>query len=479
MEEPNPKQRATRHEAAPARRFVGPVVILVLAFASAVVYAAWPVRRPPGFHVWTFARLHHQIYVPIAEQWNLTHTPKVNLTLLSLPALEQRMLSAFLARTTSAELIEVERRAAARAFAGPLDAVGFVDLTDRIRAEKLDINPASFSPWTARGRIFGLPHDVHPVMLGYRADLVEAAGIDVSRIETWDDFFNVLRPLMDERDEEGLPKHYLLNFWDTPVHGEVVELLILQAGGALFDERGQPTLDRATNAHVLATLVSWRVGPRRVVADAPYFSASGNKLLLEGRVVASFVPDWMCNIWRFEIPQLAGKVKLMPLPAWARGGRRTSVWGGTMLGISRSATDIDGLWTFAKRLYLSRDAAHELYTRGDIITPVRSFWDDPIYDKPDPFFSGQAKGRAYIDLASQVPIRSNSPYGTLAMTEVQNALIALVAYAQRSKRYAADQLTGEAARLLGLAQARVAARVARNVFLAAEPLSADVRESTP
>ncbi len=91
----------------------------------------------------------------------------------------------------------MERRAVARAFAGPIEAVGFVDLTDRLAKDGLleRINTPSFSPWSSRGRVFGLPHDVHPVMLGYRADIVEAAGIDVSKIETWDDFERIMRPL--------------------------------------------------------------------------------------------------------------------------------------------------------------------------------------------------------------------------------------------------------------------------------------------
>jgi len=78
-----------------------------------------------------------------------------------------------------------------KAFLGPLDRVGCLDLTDRIHAEELyeRFNAPSFSPHTSRGRIFGLPHDVHPTVLAYRADLVEEAGVDVSEIETWKEPF--------------------------------------------------------------------------------------------------------------------------------------------------------------------------------------------------------------------------------------------------------------------------------------------------
>ena len=76
-----------------------------------------------------------------------------------------------------------------------------------------------------------MPHDVHPVLLAYRADLVEAAGIEVAAIETWDDFVRLLRRLVRDVDGDGYPDHYLSNFWET--NPELIESLMLQAGGAL------------------------------------------------------------------------------------------------------------------------------------------------------------------------------------------------------------------------------------------------------
>jgi arabinosaccharide transport system substrate-binding protein len=304
---------------------------------------------------------------------------------------------------------------------------------------------------------------VHPVMLGYRADLVEAAGIDVSQIETWEDFVRVLRPLMADRDAEGRPRRYLLNLWET--HFEVIELLLLQAGGGLFDSSERPRLDDPINAAVLTQIAAWCTGPDRIAADVPYFSASGNKLLLDGYVVASFVPDWMCNIWRNEIPQLAGKVKLMPLPAWYPGARRTSVWGGSMLGISRTAANHEALWEFAKHLYLSPVAARELYAKGDIVTPVRGLWGDAIFDQPDAYFCGQSKGRMYIDLAPHVPPRHSSPFGAIAADRIQSAAIAVAGFARRNPGATREVIQTEAARVLAIAQADVTANFRRNSFV--------------
>ena len=185
------------------------------------------------------------------------------------------MLSGFLSGTPVSDLMEVERSVAGRAFTGPVEDVGFLDLTDRLRDEGLldKINAPSFGAWTTRGRIFGLPHDVHPVLLAYRSDIVEAAGIDVSQIETWDDLIRAFRPLMKDFDGDGRTDRYILNFWST--NGDVATALMLQAGGRFFDENDRPVINSEINARVLATLATWTAGTTRISVDAPEFSATG------------------------------------------------------------------------------------------------------------------------------------------------------------------------------------------------------------
>ena len=440
-------------------------VIGCLAVVCSIVMVARP--GPPRAEVtlWTFAPPHARMYEPLLARWaKEPGQPDVQIEVLSLPALERRMLGGFLSGVPVADLIEAERRVASRAFAGPVEAVGFLDLTDRLREDGLldAINPASFTPWTSRGRIFGLPHDVHPVMLCYRADLVEAAGIDVSRIETWDDFAREMRPLMTDADGDGEPDRYLIAFWTT--FPDQLESLVLQAGDGFFDDEDHLRIATPANARVLATLASWVAGPDRIAADVPEFSATGNKLKIDGYVVAAIMPDWLSNIWRQQMPELSGKLKLMPLPAWESGGRRTSVWGGTMLGIPKSAKDPDRLWALAKRLYLSPELSRVLYQQGDIVTPVRANWSDPIFDEPDAYFSGQAKGRMYIDLAPQVPRRTASPFNTMALQRVQDALIGLVDDLRARPSLGRPELERRATALLEIAEADVRSRIDRNVF---------------
>lgn len=442
-------------------------IICALAVASSIVLFLWPIPRKPGLVFWIFANTHKRLYEPMTAVWNKAQLPdnRVNILLLSGGALQRRLLSGFLSDTPVPDLVEAYAQIVSQAFKGPLDDVGFVDLTEQLHAEGIyeQINAPSFSPWTSRGRIFGLPHDVHPVLLAYRADLVEAAGIDVSAIATWDDFVRVLRPLVQDLDGDGYVDRYLLNLWET--NPELIELLLLQAGGALFDARERLVLASESNARVLATIVTWTTGPERIAVNAPEFDAAGNKMRLDGVVLFSFMPDWLTGAWRQDLPQLAGKVKLMPLPAWEPGGRRTSVMGGTMLGIPRRTRDFASAWRYARQLYLSPELARALFQTAGIISPIKRHWSDPVYTEPSPYFSEQRIGQGYIAAAPDVPPRPSSPYNALARAAIGEVALALKSYAQRHRVYTVAALLPEARQRLAQAEAMVQAQIQRNIFL--------------
>jgi GTPase SAR1 family protein len=129
--------------------------------------------------------------------------------------------------------------------------------------------------------------------------------------------------------------------------------------------------------------------PTRIAIDAEEFSEYGNQLRVRGKVVASLMPDWLSGVYRNDLPQLHGKLKLMPLPAWNEGGLRTSVMGGSMLGVSRRSENIEESWELAKELYLSESAAEHLFLTNGIISPVIRMWESPVYAQPEPYFSNQ------------------------------------------------------------------------------------------
>ena len=445
----------------------GAWIIFGGAVVSTIIFLAWPVPEKNGRDLWIFSRPNLETYLAAADSWNAAHPApheRLNVRLIQYQALERRLVAAFTADAPVADLVETESQAMARAFSGPVNDVGFVDLTERLQREGLydAINRPSFSLWTTRGRTFGLPHDVHPVLLGYRADIVEAAGIDMSQIETWEDFRRILAPLIKDLDGDGRPDRYLLNFWEN--NFDTIEVLMRQAGAQFFDDSGNPLLNTPGNARTLASLVSWIAGPNRFCVDAREFTAGGDRMRVEGAVIASVLPDWLAGTWKSYIPGLHGKVKLMKLPAWEPGGRRTSVSGGTCMGITKAAPDFERAWAMAKHLYLSPGVAEEHFRNTCIISPVKKFWDLPVYHEPDPFFSGQKVGEHYISEAPNVPERFSSPYLSMVKDRMMAILVTLKAHAVARQQFDTEALLPEATRLLAEAQQDIGRRAARNVL---------------
>ena len=446
-----------------------PAVWLLLVLALGAATLVW--LRPPAAHrglsLWVFAQPHQMAYKPVIQKWNEEQADpahRAECLLIDFPALERRLLSGLLSGTPVGELVEVERAVAARTFTGPLADIGFYDLTDRLKQEGLMevINPPSFAPWISRGRIFGIPHDVHPILLVYRSDLTDAAGIDMSKIETWEEFFTALRPLMADNDKDGHPDRYLMNFWPSNV--VLLEGLLLQAGGGFFDAKEQLVIDSEVNARVLSSLATWCGGPARVALDVPDFNAAGNALRLRGTVVAALMPDWLGGRWRLDMPELAGKLRLMPMPAWERGGLRTTTYGGTMLGIPKATKDFEAAWRFAKRLYLDPETHASFFRGTNIIPPVRTSWSHPVFSQPDPYFGGQRVGKLYIEQAGNIPMRTSSPYNNFALDRVSDALLKLIDIAERDQVSDPAQLLEAARAELREAQRQTARQIGRNVF---------------
>ncbi|KXU35941.1 hypothetical protein AXK11_05305 [Cephaloticoccus primus] len=439
-------------------------MILGLALASTALVVLLPTKKAEGIPFWLTAYRHYEAYLPKIAAWNARHPDKqVAASLLHTRAFERRMLSGFLSETPLADLLESDVSVIPRAFLGPPEQIGFLDLTERLHAEGIyeQFNEPSFSFFTSRGRIYGLPHDVHPALLCYRADIVEAAGIDVSQIETWEDYFRVMQPLIQDLDGDGRPDRYLLEF--SEYHTSEIIMLLLQNDGVLFDENDWPIFANERNAFTLATLTTWVTGPRRVTANTSGLGAHRQRLA--GLVVGVIMPDWMLGYWKVENPQIGGKIKLMPLPAWEPGGRRTTVRGGTMIGINKKSPHIETCWEVMKYLYTSIEVAEQTYRDSSIISPVKALWDAPFYDEPDPFVCGQPSGRLYIEQAPHVPHRPSSPYNPVAEDYIGSVAMALRDYADEHRIYDVPRLQTEALRLLNEAQDGLRKLISRNVFL--------------
>jgi arabinosaccharide transport system substrate-binding protein len=368
---------------------------------------------------------HVVAYRKVEERFEREHGIDVAFQLVNPRALTTRLQNAMLAGTEVPDLAELPFDAMRYFGRGPLNDIGFLDLTERLQKEGLRerLVEARVSLWSTRGHVFALPHDVHPVMLAYRADLVEQLGIDVETLATWDDFAAAGRRVTSDLDGDGVLDRFMIDLQSGG--SDYLMVLLLQRGIGLFDEHGELTFNQPLTVDTLLWYLHQYYGEGRIGYDCGWGQPLA-KAMSDGLVLFYIVPDWRAHLLEMESPKVTGKMKLMPLPAWEPGGRRTSVWGGSGLAITKRGKDPELAWQFARALYFDRSELGKRFADTSILPALKDAWALPEFSQPSAYYSGQPIGSLYAELASEVPPLWMTPATPIANNKLSEAFLKTV-----------------------------------------------------
>jgi len=386
-----------------------PLLLLVLALLSGtaiLVRAVMPGQT--SLTVWTFTHIAKEEF---AER--LTDQPEhERVKILNLgTAMFDRLALSLMTQTELPDLVEIEQRFVGRYLRGPVEHIPFVDLTERLSREGWTEKciPARFARYTVGGHVFGIPHDVHPMVLVYRPDVLAELGRTPDDLATWDGFIAAAaafhRPgrIGETQWRRGLAL--------STVEGYDFLALLWQRGGDVFDADGNITIDSPLAVETLEFYLSLFDSEPPVAGQKLSSWTEDFAALSRGQFLAYLAPDWMLASMQIDAGAvLDGQAQCMPVPAWEPGGRRTSTGGGTAMFIPKGCPDVDRAWQLAKLLYFDRESLLRRFRQQNIIPPLRTVYDDPAFDEQIPFFQGQRVGRLLTELADEIPPIHGSPY---------------------------------------------------------------------
>jgi arabinosaccharide transport system substrate-binding protein len=440
--------------------------ILVLGVVSGLAILAInrrpPDQRPPDLVFVTFAKNHVDSYMPAIREFEQEKGVRVAVQIVEYRAIQQRLQAALAVGAEVPDMVEVPT--IGPFVRGPLEDVGFIDLTDRIMESGLydRVVKSRFSLWTSRGRIFALPHDVHPMVLVYRRDIVESLGIDVDAIETWDDFARIGRQVTRDTTGDGVINRYMIDL--DAGGGDYLRGLLLQRGGGLFNEHGEVAFDSELAVEVACWYVRQLSGRNRIAFSAGWGQTLA-QAMTDGLVLFYFAPDWRTHSFQTDVQHLHGRLALMPLPAWEPGGRRVSTWGGTGLAITRQSKNQELAWELAMKLYFDEEDLGERFKSTNIVPPLIDAWDLPEFDEPRSFYSDQAIGRLFASLAPDTPADHVTPFTSTANARLSEAFSNIKLYYERNGERGLEEFAR--AELKRCAD-RVREVIARNAFYAGQ-----------
>ena len=388
-----------------------PVIFAILLGLSFLLIIFRESDKKSTLEFWVFAQTHYEEYqasIPSFEASN----PGVTVKLRQVTNIHDKLLAAFLSGIGAPDLAEVEISSVGRFFKNSKKEIPFVDLTERVESSNLTnvFLPARVAPWVFRNRLYGLPHDVHPVVLLYREDVYRDAGIQFNLIETWEDFIKTGRRFVEFDKSQGHTQRYPLML--SANHPGHFWLMLLQNGGGMFDKEGNIIIDNSIAVSTLEFYCQlFHNDDLAIPAFAgPIDSPANFAAMKDGVVLGLLAPDWYIGSIRSYVPELAGKWRAMPLPAWHKNGRRTSTRGGTMIGITKQSIHIDIAWSFARHIYTNEKAFANRYIKTNIIPPIQSTWRNPVFQKNDKYFGGQQLGLLLTKLGAEIPSFYLNPY---------------------------------------------------------------------
>jgi arabinosaccharide transport system substrate-binding protein len=244
--------------------------------------------------------------------------------------------------------------------------------------------------------------------------------------------------------------------------------LMLQRGVGLFDASGDATFDDPRVVDVVCWYIKQIQGKDRISFPCGW-GQNLAKSMLDGLCLFYICPDWRTSQFQADVAGAAGKLALMPLPAWEPGGIRTSTWGGTGLAFTKQSKNFELAWKLAMHLYYDPQQLGPRFADTNILPPLKDAWSQPQFNEPRPFYSGVRLGRAYADLANDVPEEQSSAYMQMTEGKLVEAFVNCALY---HKDHGEAGLREYAQGELKRCADRVRTVVNRNVFLvAATPAS--------
>jgi arabinosaccharide transport system substrate-binding protein len=296
-----------------------------------------------------------------------------------------------------------------------------IPLDDFVKNSKIvpQIVPARLKKYNFGGHQYGLPNDVHPSVLIYNAEAWKAAGVDMDKIETWDEFFEAGKKVAVDKNGDGKQDAYpIMGIWYS-----IGQMMMQQAGIKLEDDKGIPQLTKPEFVAQMEKLYGWyKAG---LIMEQDWAAVWDH--IKEGRVLALATPDWWFNgsLQPLTGTAVEGKMRARPLPAWTKGGPRTAAWGGSYKGITVGCEYPEFAYQVLEDMNYGEGIAGPKYKSSGILLPIASAWGAEEFKIAYPVYGGQQVGLLQIEMAKEMPIQEVFQFSARGWGKVNEAWTAI------------------------------------------------------
>ena len=236
---------------------------------------------------------------------------------------------------TAPDVVQVEYRALPS-----LVVAGAVrDITDDVADVRDGVEDNIWDLTTLDGQVYGVPQDIGPMMLTYRADLFAQYGVEVPT--TWAEYAAAAETIHAQD-----PSVYIASF--SPTQFEFFASVAAQAGGEWWSNDGDAWTVGIGDEPSLQTADFWQdLVERDLVTVEPLLTPEWNAKVNDGRILSWSAAAWAPSVLYSVAPDTAGMWESAPLPQWTPGDSAVPFLGGSTYLIPEKSQHAEEAAAFA------------------------------------------------------------------------------------------------------------------------------------
>ena len=363
------------------------IVSIILAPISATV-----AQDATDLSLWVFVDRHGLFMQAQAERWNeLNPDRQINLTYeqIEYTAMHDNLLASLLVGVGAPDLADIEISKFATFTKGDIQLIPLDDAIEPYRGEIIE---SRLAPYFANGHNYGIDYHLGSFVMYYNTSILEAAGVDVDSIVTWDDYIEAGKKVTQDTDGDGTPDVYMTTIEVTGPHS--TRGIMLMMGGGSYNADGELILDSEENVQALQFLqdLVHEHGIARPASGGNHHAPDHFVDLVEGRVASLWMPQWYMTRFPDNMSsELADSEVVRPMPIFEEGGYTSAMGGGTGTAITNQIAPekIELAKEFLAFAKLTYEANVALWTELGFDPMRLDVYDDPALLIAMDDFSGE------------------------------------------------------------------------------------------
>lgn len=286
------------------------------------------------------------------------------------------------------------------------DMNGYIDIEGKVDPSKISTS------YDSEGKLVSIPWDSGPVVMFYREDLFNQAGIDINSIITFEDYI-----LAGKKLKERFPNITMTGLPFTQDEN-LFRCLLVANKSYYLNNKGEITVASSKAIETLQMI-------KRLIDEG----VAKNTINWDGGIVANKngeLASWIMGGWwggtiKDQMPEMKGKWKIAPIPAFPDGARASSS-GGAGLSITASEPIKQAAaLEFIKESLMNVDNQLMMYEKYSLFPSYLPTYDDERFLKSDDYF-GDDFNKILADVTKEIP---NVIYASKDFAEIKNTVVSV------------------------------------------------------